>query len=303
MNKLSTLLIAMLLLTAACDKSQKETPNGFKYTVIRDGDGIIPKVGEVIVFDYLLKDSKDSVWADTRIPGLPAAVMIADTSKLKEENGMVQMFRQISKGDSVLVEMPISKFFKDIVGGPVPPGIDTALTLKYLLNVTEVTDKEKYIAQQQKALEKSQTEQFTKDVAAIDKHLTEKGITAEKTTSGLRYVVVQPGKGATALPGQNVKVNYSGYLLNGTYFDSSIKSIAQEKGIYDPRREPYAPFDLVVDRSNVIKGWHEALKLMNTGEKATFYIPSTLGYGPQRMSQQIGENAILVFDIEMVEIK
>jgi FKBP-type peptidyl-prolyl cis-trans isomerase FkpA len=305
MNKLSTLFIALLLLTAACDKPTKKTPNGFEYKVIKAGNGVKPKVGEILVFNYQLKDSKDSVWADTRKTGMPAAVMIADTSAIMKENGMVQMFRELSVGDSVAAEMPVTKFFKDIVGGPFPTEdkIDSTLKVIYLVTVSEITDREKYMTKQRETMEKKMTEQLGKDTVAIDKFLAEKNISAQKTESGIRYVITQQGKGDNAAPGENVTVNYTGYLLNGKYFDSSVKEIAQEKGLYDARREPYKPFDLVVDRSNVIRGWHEALKLMNKGAKGTFYIPSTLGYGPQRMSEVIEENSILVFDIEMIEIK
>ncbi len=305
MNKHSKLFLGMLLLTVAvaCNKATKETPNGFKYEVVKAGDGVLPKKDQILVFDYMLKDSKDSVWADTRKFGMPAAVMIADTSALKGENGMVQMFRQLSKGDSVKVQMPVSKFFKEIANSPIPKEIDSTLNISYLIKVTEITDREKYMAKQQEVMEKKQSEQLVKDLETIDQYLTLKGITAQKTESGLRYVITQPGTGANATTGQNVSVNYSGYTLDGKYFDSSVKAVSQEKGIYDARREPYKAFDLVVDRSNVIKGWHEALKTLNKGAKGTFYIPSTLGYGPQRMSEVIAENSILVFDIELIDVK
>ena len=64
----------------------------------------------------------------------------------------------------------------------------------------------------------------------------------------------------------------------------------------------YKPMDVVIDRSNVIPGWHLALKQLNEGAKGTFYIPSSLAYGKQG-GGPIGENSILVFDIEMVDIK
>jgi FKBP-type peptidyl-prolyl cis-trans isomerase FkpA len=303
MNKLSSILIiALLLATTACDKT-KETPNGFKYKVEKAGNGITPKVGEILVFDYVMKDSKDSVWGDTHENGMPAAVMINDSAAMKGENGMVQMFRQLSVGDSVIVEMPVKKFFKDIVGGPLPKEIDSTVSIKYLIKVTEITDREKFQVKQRELMDKKMAEQLGKDTVAIDKFLAEKGITAQKTESGLRYVITQPGKGPNATSGQLVQVNYTGYLLDGKYFDTSVKSIAQEKGLYNARREPYKPFDLTIDRSGVIKGWHEALKLMNKGAKGTFYIPSPLGYGPQQMSDVLKPNSILVFDIEMLDIK
>jgi len=303
MNKISIALIGLLLTMAACNKSNvKETPNGFKFTVVKAGDGVLAKPNEILVFDFTMKDSKDSVWQETYKMGMPAAVMIADTSALKTENGMVQMFRQLSKGDSVVAEMPVLKFFKDIVNGPLPKTIDSTLNISYLIKVTDITTRESYMAKQQELMTKKQAEQLTKDIEIIDKYLADKGIKAEKTESGIRYVITQPGSGEKAAAGQNVKVNYTGYLLDGKYFDTSIKTLAQEKGLYDARREPYTPFELVIERSNVIKGWHEALKLMNKGSKGTFYIPSTLGYGPQRASEVIGENSVLVFDIEMLDV-
>ena len=103
------MLIGLTLLCAACTKSEKETPNGFKFTVIEAGDGVLPKKEEVIVFEYQLKDSKDSVWNDTYTQGIPAALPIADSAALATEKGMIQMFRMLSKGDSVRVTHAYSK--------------------------------------------------------------------------------------------------------------------------------------------------------------------------------------------------
>src|SRR3982751_1208000 len=107
MNKISLAVVAVLLIMVGCNKPQiKKTPNGFEYTVLKAGDGVLPKVGEILAFNFTMKDSKDSIWQETYKAGLPAAVMIADTAQEKTENGMVQMFRKLSKGDSVKVEMP-----------------------------------------------------------------------------------------------------------------------------------------------------------------------------------------------------
>ena len=140
MNRISNLLIGItVLLCIGCDKKiEKETPNGFKFTVVKTGDGVLPKKEEILVFDHLLKDSKDSVWNDTHEAGIPSAVMIQDSSAMAGENGMVQMFRMLSKGDSVTVTLPITKFFKDVVGAPVPPGIDTTLEISYCIQVNDI---------------------------------------------------------------------------------------------------------------------------------------------------------------------
>lgn len=107
------------------------------------------------------------------------------------------------------------------------------------------------------------------------------------TKSGLQYEVVEKGKGPKPKPTDIVKVNYEGKLVDGTVFDSSIK-----------RGEP-AEFAVEA----VIPGWKEALQLMQVGEKAKLYIPSDLAYGERGIPPTIPANAVLVFDVELLNIK
>ena len=116
-------------------------------------------------------------------------------------------------------------------------------------------------------------------------------------------MITREGEGENAVSGKTVSVNYAGYMLDGTHFDSNIKEVAQEQGLYNAAREPYSPYDVTIDQSSVIRGWHDALKVMKKGSKATVYIPSTLAYGPQQRSEVIKPNSILVFDLEIVEVK
>jgi FKBP-type peptidyl-prolyl cis-trans isomerase FkpA len=301
--RITTVLFGLLmLLCVACNKSEKETPSGLKFKIITAGDGVLPKPKQIVLFNYVFKDSKDSTWADTFKEEFPQAMQIADSTSISTEGGLIQMFRFLSKGDSVTTSMPIKTFFSEVARAPIPVGVDTALTLSFFFKIKDLMTQEDFIAFQNEWLEKRNAEQLAKDLATIDAHLSEKGVVAEKTESGLRYVITQPGKGDNGKSGQTAKVNYSGYLLDGTYFDSSIKSVAEAKGIYNPMREPYAPYDIVIDQTSVIKGWHEALKLMNKGSKATVYIPSSLGYGAQQRSEVIKPNSILVFEMEVVEL-
>src|SRR5688572_13926654 len=129
--KIANVLIGLLLLVAAC-KTEKETPNGFKFTVVESGDGVLAKPSEIMVFDFVMKDSKDSVWQSTYTDEMPGYLMIADTAAIKTEDGMMQMFRMLAKGDSVHVTMPVVNFFRDLVRAPLPMGIDSALNISYL---------------------------------------------------------------------------------------------------------------------------------------------------------------------------
>ncbi|TAG31289.1 MAG: FKBP-type peptidyl-prolyl cis-trans isomerase [Verrucomicrobia bacterium] len=107
------------------------------------------------------------------------------------------------------------------------------------------------------------------------------------TPSGLHYEVIAPGTDPKPKPTDTVRVHYTGTLVDGTKFDSSVD-----------RGEP-AEFPL----NGVIPGWTEGLQLVGAGGKLKLYIPSTLGYGEQGAGGTIPPNATLVFDVELLEIK
>ena len=106
------------------------------------------------------------------------------------------------------------------------------------------------------------------------------------TESGLKYVVEAEGAGDTPKSGDMVKVHYTGKLLNGTKFDSSV-----DRG---------TPIDFPVGQGSVIKGWDEALLSMKKGEKRVLIIPANLGYGPSGRGP-IPPNATMVFDVELID--
>lgn len=119
----------------------------------------------------------------------------------------------------------------------------------------------------------------------LEENAKRKGVVTTK--SGLQYEVLEKGKGPSPKESDIVKVNYEGKLPDGTVFDSSIK-----------RGEP-AEFPV----NAVIPGWQEALKLMKVGEKVKLTIPSDLAYGASGFQNVIPPNSVLVFDVELLDIK
>jgi len=107
------------------------------------------------------------------------------------------------------------------------------------------------------------------------------------TASGLQYIVTKEGTGKQPKADSIVKVHYTGKLLDGKVFDSSVK-----------RGEPIE-FQL----NQVIPGWTEGLQLMKEGEKATFFIPANLAYGEQGVPGTIPPNSTLIFDVELIKVK
>lgn len=121
------------------------------------------------------------------------------------------------------------------------------------------------------------------------------------TDSGLQYKVLEEGDGESPSAEDEVRVHYTGRLIDGTIFDTSIKEIAQENGLYNPQREPYDGAQFPLNR--VISGWTEGLQLMQEGAKYEFYIPSDLAYGTRgSQGSPIGPNATLIFEVELLEV-
>ena len=138
------------------------------------------------------------------------------------------------------------------------------------------------------------------DIEIIDSYLKENGIEASATDAGVRYVITEQGNGPIPKYGQSVMVHYAGRLLTGEYFDTSMEDVAKEQGLYNPQR-PYQPYPISIWSSPVISGWHDGISQLNLGTKATLYIPSPMAYGPRDQGEIIKANAVLVFDVELVD--
>ncbi|BAZ86027.1 FKBP-type peptidyl-prolyl cis-trans isomerase [Dolichospermum compactum] len=109
---------------------------------------------------------------------------------------------------------------------------------------------------------------------------------AVTTASGLKYIELQEGDGATPQTGQTVEVHYTGTLENGTKFDSS--------------RDRNQTFKFKIGTGQVIKGWDEGVISMKVGGRRQLIIPSELGYGARGAGGVIPPNSTLIFDVELI---
>ena len=109
----------------------------------------------------------------------------------------------------------------------------------------------------------------------------------QTTLSGIKYRVIKPGTGATPKVGDKVTTHYTGWLVDGTKFDSS--------------RDKKTPFSFTLGQGQVIKGWDEIVAKMNVGERVTAIIPASLAYG-STARPGIPANSTLVFDMRLLSV-
>jgi FKBP-type peptidyl-prolyl cis-trans isomerase len=148
--------------------------------------------------------------------------------------------------------------------------------------VSDYEAKQALARAEQEAQEKTQMEALAKTLG-IDL------ATAQLGDAGLKWVVRSAGTGAKPTKGQTITAHYTGYLANGTKFDSSV-----DRG---------QPFSTPIGVGKVIKGWDLAFQDMQVGEKRVLIIPANLGYGSAGAGGVIPPNATLVFDVELIGIQ
>lgn len=144
---------------------------------------------------------------------------------------------------------------------------------------------QKIITEYLEKLEKKAAEATIAEAKAfLDENKMKEGV--QTTASGLQYKVIKEGEGAQPGAEDEVTVHYTGKLLNGMVFDSSVN-----------RGEP-ATFPL----NRVIPGWTEGVQLMKEGAKYEFFIPSDLAYGPQGIPNVIPPHSTLIFEVELIKV-
>lgn len=201
-----------------------------------------------------------------------------DTNKASYAIG-IQMGSQMAPLSDLLNQDAIIMGLKDSIAGKEPQ-----LSMEEMQTVMQNFQQTVMQQQQAKHMEAAGT-----NAAAGEKFLSEnKNKEGVKTTeSGLQYKVITAGTGATPTETDTVVTHYTGTLISGEVFDSSYK-----------RNNP-ATFPV----NGVIPGWTEALQLMKVGSKWKLFIPSELAYGEQGAGANIGPNEVLIFEIELLEIK
>lgn len=292
---LGILAVAMIY---GCKKEVPYIPleSGLSYKMIEELGG--KKATESEVMSLELKSVyKDSVVAEPKpvggfilSPFTGAPPMLSDVLVL------------LGEGDSVHVKFTLNQY-SQLTGMRITPDLDTAESVIMQIRVTEINDPQIFNDRIQAEAKKAEEAQKVIDKDLIEAYLAENGLEAQSTEEGLYYVVTKEGKGVLAKTGDMVSVNYVVRLMDGTYIDTSYKKVAEDNGIYNPQREPYVPYEFPLGQRAVIEGWDVAIPYIPQGGGAKLFVPSHLAYGANPRPGPIPPNAILLFEIEVVEVK
>ena len=303
MRKLAYLFILTVIGLSACKESFKKGDEGLEYKIISDEKGEVIKYGsfmQIHISQFYNTGRKDSLLTDTR----ETAPVIEVLDTLSTPPAYFKILKQLRKGDSLVIRVLSDSAFKKSPQN-MPPFIKkghyllTTVKVENIFTTREQADSARNasMAAAQIKMEAKATEQIKIDDKVITDYLAKNNIQAVKSPLGTYVQIIQPGTGSNIDSNVVVKANYTGKTLEGKTFDSNT----------DPAFRHVEPLlvNMTSDPSlgnSVIRGWSDGLKLLNKGAKAKFYIPSTLGYGPQGAGADIAPNSNLVFDIEVTDI-
>jgi len=275
--------IFSVFMTSCNNDKFKTNENGLKYKFYSENkDAVAPEEGNIIEVnmsyaagDSVLFDSKD----------MPQA-MVMRMEKPLFKGDLYEGIYMMHVGDSATFACNTDSVFKILFRQQkTPEAFDSIDAINFNIKLLSVKTQEEMQAEQEALNEAAKVEESVNR----DKYLTDNNITVEPTESGLIFIETKAGTGKMPVEGDKVKVHYTGYLLDGTKFDSSLD-----------RDQPFI-FDL--GQGRVIKGWDEGVAMMKIGGKAKLIIPSSIAYGPRGAGGLIPPFSTLVFDVELLGIE
>lgn len=245
----------------------KQTESGLMYQHTKVGKGKAPKKGEKITIEYsgYLEDGTLFETSENRPNEL--ALMFGMNQMLP---GWEEAFALMKEGGEIKILLPPWLGFGAQGKGNIPPNAH----LTFDLALIKITDP---------AVELKEAK------VAFNNEVAEKYPDAKSTKSGLYYIITEKGDGELPKAGQEVEVHYSGFLTDGTKFDSSVD-----------RDET---FKFTLGKGMVIKGWDEGIQLCKVGGKIKLIIPYWLAYGENGRPPTIPPKATLIFDVEVISVK
>ncbi len=259
--------------------------NGMYFLETKVGNGQVPEKGSFIQTELVATALFGGKFINTYEEGKPYDLEVG-TGQLGI--GFEYAIAKMKAGGKATVVVPAKLAFGEQgVQGYIPPfsPVVFEIYIKSVISADEMNAKKE---QEAKEAEEAAKKLETEEQAKIDTYVKANNVKATPTASGLIFIDVLPGQGEPAMPGMKVKVHYTGYLLNGKKFDSSL-----DRG---------EPFEFTLGQGQVIPGWDEGVAMMRVGGKSKMIIPSKIAYGARGAGANIPPFSPLVFEVELLEV-
>lgn len=293
---MAVLALAATAMLAACSKKEGYTDGGVRYKFDKlNSSAQQVQEGDVLVGELTVMFDTMQVFNNV---GHPERVLQAIPGDPFYE-GLILMH----VGDKATISVKMDTLAKMLERDQLPefyePGKDMELT--YTISLQDIITREEIETERINRMQ--EMEQLANaERSQIASYVEEHGITAQPTASGLYIIVKKQGKGPKVEAGKQVAINYTGTLLDGTMFDSSVESDAKRGNIYQAGAE-YKPITYKVGETSLIRGWNEGVMGQPEGTVMQLIIPSNLAYGSMGRAPMIPPYSPLVFDMEIVSVK
>ena len=284
---------SFLILTACCimlsligckgnaPKGYKTTENGLYYRFYTNNEGAeLPNIGDLV--EIMLGCTIN----DTSVI-IPPSKNIIQLDEPKFTSDFIEGIAMMHRGDSASFIVNIDSTFKNVFRVGLPEEFKSTDIMRFDVKVEDFYPESDYTIKMIEGIKKNYPEETERAAAELQLYFAENHIVATPTASGLYYVMTEEGNGEMPEKGNNVKVHYTGKLLDGKVFDSSV-----ERG---------EPIEIPIGMGYVIPGWDEGIMMMSKGEKGVLYIPYYLGYGDRGAGADIPPFANLIFEVELID--
>ena len=268
-----------------------EQAYGLSYQINKAGQGTKPRKGDYVVVHFKASLLDGTVFEASE-PNEPFVFQV----------GYNQVIRGWDLGATLLSVGSQGTFFipsnlgygKRGAGKMVPPNADLILELE-LLKILSPKEYDAYMLELEKkekaAFDAKIKEQFKIDKKIIQDYALTNKLRTKRTDSGLSYAIIKKGKGPIAQEGDELEVQYEGFLADGSPFDKTKKEDS---------------YTFTLGKGKVIEGWDEGLQYFNQGCEGWLLIPSQLAYGPRPIYEKnisIPGNSVLIFKIKVLRVK
>lgn len=294
-NKMKKSLLFFLVVVTAFSCSKSPYPgydlsdNGLNYKIVDDQEGTPVASGDFMKVRVQYKTMSDSVFFDSEQEIVPVWIPL---NKPSFRGDIMEGLAMLSVGDSASFIVRADTFFVMTIGARNIPRFLEKDSMMYVnLRVLEVKTQSQFAEEQQilgQEIDNQYAQLKEKEELDFANYLKVNNITQKPTESGLIFIPIKNGTGPKLVAGQTVKCHYTGSLIDGQIFDSSIGK---------------DPLEVTVGSPDLIDGFNEALMLMSVGSQARAIMPSSIAFGKSEIDSPIPPYATVVFEITVVGTK